>query len=252
MKKTLPDFVRRRLDPAQRYGLRATLFGLAITLVGVPFGLLLDQVIRRGGFIQIDTSAAIALHDAVRGHPALIQGLRWLTFVGTPQALTVVVVICSILLLMSHRYRLMAFLIATAVGGGIIDSIVKILVNRDRPNLADPLIPLHGKSFPSGHAMSSMVVYGAVLLIFIPVTSKRRRMISVFGVLALVTAIGMSRLALGVHYITDVLGGFVLGLAWLIASTAAFSIWRQERGRAPVKALRGLEPEAKHDIAHGT
>ena len=54
--------------------------------------------------------------------------------------------------------------------------------------------------------------------------------------------------ALGVHYISDVLGGYVLGLAWLAASTAAFSIWRVERGRRPVEPIEGLEPEAATDL----
>jgi undecaprenyl-diphosphatase len=67
--------------------------------------------------------------------------------------------------------------------------------------------------------------------------------------MVLVAAIGVSRLALGVHYITDVVGGFILGLAWLTASTAAFSIWRKERGRKPVDPLRGLEPEAKRTLS---
>ncbi|MFA5892060.1 MAG: phosphatase PAP2 family protein [Actinomycetota bacterium] len=250
MKNALPDFVRRRLDPAQRYGLRVTLFGIAIALVGIPFGWLVDQVIRRGGFVRVDTSAAIALHDAVRGHTALIGALKWLTFVGGPIFLTAIVVLCSAFLVWRRRYRLLSFLIVTSIGGSLIDSSVKILVDRSRPNLANPIVPLHGKSFPSGHTMSSTIVYGALLLIFFPVIPRRRRLICVLGVLVLVSAIGLSRLALGVHYISDVVGGFVLGLAWLVASTAAFSIWREERGRRPVAPMRGLEPEARHDISH--
>jgi len=64
----------------------------------------------------------------------------------------------------------------------------------------------------------------------------------------LVGAIGFTRLALGVHYISDVLGGVVLGLAWLAASTAAFSTWRLERGRPAVDPMEGLEPEAAADL----
>jgi undecaprenyl-diphosphatase len=249
MKTAVGKFVARRLDPEERYGLRATLFAFAVALVGVPFGLLLNQVMSKGRLVHIDVSAARALNRGVRGHPALITFLKVLTFIGTPQFLTSVVIVGSIFLWRRHRYRLMAFLIVTSAAGGIIDSIVKILVNRPRPNLANPLIPLHGKSFPSGHVMSSTIVYGALLLIFFPAIPKRRRALWIGVVLVLVAAIGVSRLALGVHYITDVVGGFILGLAWLTASTAAFSIWRKERGRKPVDPLRGLEPEAKRTLS---
>jgi undecaprenyl-diphosphatase len=70
------------------------------------------------------------------------------------------------------------------------------------------------------------------------------------GAVLLVAAICFSRLALGVHFITDVVGGVVLGLAWLAASTAAFSIWRVERGRPPVQVKEGVEPEAA-DLVEG-
>lgn len=249
MNNGLKDFVDRRLDTEQRYGLRATLFGVAIALGGVLFGLLVDQVVRKSGLVHIDTSAARALHNAIRGHTAWIAFLKVLTFVGTPQFLTGIVVVAAVILWRRHRFRLMAFLIVTAAAGGLIDSIVKILVNRDRPNLANPIIPLHGKSFPSGHAMSSTIVYGALLLIFFPVIPKRWRAPSIWGVAILVAAIGTSRLALGVHYITDVVGGVLLGAAWLAMSTAAFSIWREERGRKPVDPMRGLEPEAKRSLS---
>lgn len=96
--------------------------------------------------------------------------------------------------------------------------------------------------------MSSTFVYGSLLLTFLPVIGRRYRPVVVGGAMLLVLAIGFSRLALGVHYITDVVGGVVLGLAWLAASTAAFSIWRVERGRPPVDVSEGLEPEAAEDL----
>jgi membrane-associated phospholipid phosphatase len=246
--KAPATFLQKRLDPAGRYGLRVTLFALATALVAIPFGFLLDQVVRRGHLIRLDTAAARNLHHAVSGHPIFIGFMKVLTFLGTPPWFFLIVTIAVIFLWRRGRMRLAMYLATTALVGGAIDSVVKILVNRPRPSLEDPIILAHGKSFPSGHAMSSTVVYGALLLTFLPAIPKRARKAAIGGYVLLIAAIGFSRLSLGVHYLTDVVGGYVLGAAWLAASTAAFSIWRKERGRKPVDPMAGVEPEAKRDL----
>lgn len=252
MHQGLPSWIRRRLDPAQRFGLRATLLALALALVGVPFGLLLDQVVRNGPLIEVDTWAANHLHAWVRDRPAVIVLLRIVSEIGRPPSLFLFSIIAIVFLWRRERVRLAVFIAVTGLLGGLIDTIVKATVDRDRPSLEDPIATAHGQSFPSGHAMSSTVVFGALLLAFMPAIPRRRRHLAVWGYALLVLAIGISRLGLGVHFLSDVLGGYVLGLAWLAAATAAFSIWRVERGRAPVHLDQGLEPEAKRDLsAHG-
>jgi undecaprenyl-diphosphatase len=158
------------------------------------------------------------------------------------------VVAAVVFVLRRRRVRLAVFLVATTLAGGLIDTAVKIAVDRDRPSLEAPVATAHGQSFPSGHAMSSTVAYGALLLVLLPALPTRARRPVVGVAVVLVVAIGFSRLALGVHYISDVLGGYALGLAWLAASTAAFSVWRVERGRPPVAPMEGLEPEAAADL----
>lgn len=248
MRATMPEPVRRRLDPEDRYGLRLTLFAVALVLVAVPFGLLLDQVVRSGPLVRADTSAANDLHGWVRGSPGAVRALQVVSFLGSPPWLTVIVVAAVVFTLRHRRVRLAVFLVATTVAGGLIDTAVKIAVDRDRPSLETPVATAHGQSFPSGHAMSSTVAYGALLLVLLPALPARARRPVIGLAAALVLSIGFTRLALGVHYITDVVGGFVLGLAWLAASTAAFSVWRVERGRPPVEPLEGLEPEAAADL----
>jgi len=236
------------MDPEERYGLRVSLFALAFLLVAIPFGLLLDQVKSNGALVRVDTSAARHLHDWVRQSDDLVRGLQILTFFGSPLWFYVIVTPAVVWVWRRGHARLAIFMIVTALGGGLLDTVVKEVVDRARPSLVDPVATAHGKSFPSGHAMSSTFVYGALLLVFLPVIARRRRPVVVGGVVVLVAAIGFSRLALGVHYISDVVGGFVLGLAWLAASTAAFSTWRVERGRPPVHVNEGLEPEAAEDL----
>lgn len=243
MKQGLPDKVRRRLDPAERYGLRLTLFAIALSLVAVPFGLLLQQVTTDGPLTKYDTALANDLHDLVRGSDAWSAVLQAVSFLGKPIWLAVVIGGPAAWLFWRGSKRLAVYLVATSITGGIVDSIVKLAVGRPRPQLDEPLAEAFGKSFPSGHAMSSMVCYGALLLAFLPVIPRRGRPFAFGGTALLIFSIGVSRLGLGVHFLSDVLGGFVLGAAWLIAATAAFSIWRVERGKPEIDLTEGIEPE---------
>jgi undecaprenyl-diphosphatase len=248
---TLPPFVRQRLDPEQRYGLRVTLFAIAIVLVFVPFGLLLAQVVDEGPLTLYDRAVVEELHDVVRDHRWLVTPLQVLSFLGKPIWFYFLVGAACVYLLRHKRVRLAVFLVVTGLVGGAIDTAVKVIVSRDRPILEEPIATAFGQSFPSGHAFTSTAVYGALLLAFFPVIPKRGRPWAIGAVVTLVAAIAFSRMALGVHFFSDVLGGIVLGGAWLIASVAAFSVWRTERGRKPVKPMRGLEPEAKRDLKAG-
>jgi undecaprenyl-diphosphatase len=229
--------------------LRLTLFAVAFLLVAIPFGLLLEQVKNHGALVRLDTSAARNLHGWVRQSPSLVRELKVLTFFGSPIWFYMIVIPAAVLVWRRSHARLAVFLLVTTLGGGLLDTAVKLAVNRSRPSLVDPVATAHGKSFPSGHAMSSTLVYGALLLVFLPAIARRYRPVAVGAAVTLVLAIGFSRLALGVHFITDVLGGYVLGLAWLAASAAAFRTWRVERGRPPVAVSEGLEPEVAGDLA---
>ena len=249
LRAALPGAVRRRFDPDQLYGLRLTLFAIAFLLVFIPFGFLLKEVLGKGSLVRFDTAAARHLHDWARHSPAAVWVLKAVTVLGIPPFLFVITTPAVIYCWRRKHTRLALFLIVTSLGGGLLDTAVKVAVNRPRPSLVAPIATAHGKSFPSGHAMSSVVVYGALLLVFFPMLNRAWRRRCVLGAIVIVLAIGFSRLALGVHYISDVVGGYVLGSAWLAASTAAFSIWRVERGRAPVEPMEGLEPEAGRDLS---
>jgi len=86
------------------------------------------------------------------------------------------------------------------------------------------------ESFPSGHALASAAILGVVLVVLLPLRGRATRIGVLLGVGLFVVAIGLSRLYLGVHWATDVLGGWVTGLAWLALCLTARQLWRQTRG----------------------
>jgi undecaprenyl-diphosphatase len=244
----LPKALARRLDPGARFGLRVTLLAIALVLVGVPFGLLLEQVKTNGPLVRLDTYAANHLHGWVVEHGWFATTLRWVSNLASPLWFYVLIGgSAAFWWFRGAHHRLAAYLLTTGLLGGLVDTAVKVLVDRERPSLENPVATAHGKSFPSGHTMLATYGYGSLLLAFLPLAPARlhRPLIGVW--LATVALVAFARLGLGVHYISDVLGGFVLGLAWLAATTAAFSIWRVERGTPPVHVAEGLEPEVARD-----
>jgi membrane-associated phospholipid phosphatase len=125
--------------------------------------------------------------------------------------------------------RLALFVVAAAAGSSLLNVAVKTAVHRLRPVLTDPVARAQGLSFPSAHAQAAVVGYAVLLLIFLPfLYGAWRRCAVTFAVVA-VLAIGFSRIALGVHYVSDVLGGFLLGAAWVAAMAVAFNVMGVDR-----------------------
>jgi undecaprenyl-diphosphatase len=247
--RVLPTTWLRRLAPHQRFELRLVLFAVALVLVAVPFSYLLFEVMRHGPLTRFDESTANSLHKHVVGNHGLITLLEGLSWLGKPLLLGVLIALGSIFVYLRGRRRLAFFLVVTAIGGGLVDSAVKIAVNRPRPILDEPIASAFGKSFPSGHAMSSTVTYGALLLVFLPIIPRVVRWVAVGAVVTLVLAIGAARLLLGVHFVSDVLGGYALGLAWLSGCAGLFNIWRTEQGKPKAEVVHeGIEPEAEKDL----
>ena len=245
MRGGLPQLIGRRLDPRQRYGVRVTLLAVALALVAVPFATLVFQVVGGGRLTRLDASVADRMNDAVHGTPGAILALQAVSWVGRALWLALAVGAGAVFLWRRSRRRLAAFVVVTALGGGLLGTAVKLAVDRPRPVVDHPVATAFGKSFPSGHAMSATVCYGALLLAFLPVVPRRARRATVVTTVVLVLAIGASRVLLGVHFLSDVVGGHLLGLAWLAGAVAVFETWREEEGGAPAEAVAdGVEPEA--------
>jgi undecaprenyl-diphosphatase len=229
---------------AGRFGVRGLLAFIAVFLAAVPFGAIVLLLREKAGWLRtIDLRTAASLHNFDERHPAFVTTMRVITNSGASLVWLIVLVLAGLWLLYRRLYRLTAFLAVTAIGGSLLNEAIKRAVGRTRPVLANPIATATGKSFPSGHTQSAVVNYGILLLVFLPVLPRRWRPL-VVGVVAVVVAlIGFSRIALGVHYVSDVVGGVIIGSAWLLVMTAAFSAWRTDSRLPPVHPGMGLEPE---------
>ena len=242
----------RRSDA--RFGARALLAGLALALVAVPFGLLLFLVQDRWPpLLDVDDGARDALHDVAVENGAFVTAMKTLSTIGSAPVYVALFALVALWLAARRLPRLASFVVVAMLGSWLLNSLVKLAVDRARPVLPDPVAHAGGMSFPSGHAQSATVATAVLLLVFLPLLRDRRAMrrMAVGAAAAWVLAIGFSRVALGVHYVSDVLAGYVLGASWVAAMTAAFSAWRRERGRPPVDPGRGLAPEEAGRLGPG-
>jgi membrane-associated phospholipid phosphatase len=235
--------------PLRHFAGRSLLGLLLVVAIGLGFGVLLLLVRFHWGPLQsLDQGVAEGLNHRVAPHPAVVKALEAVSQLGGRPVLIWLVVIPGALLLIRRRARLAVYLAVTGIGALLLDPSLKTLVGRIRPVVDVPVTSAPGNSFPSGHALGSSVVYGALLLVFLPIVAPRWRKAFIALVAVVVVAIGLTRIALGVHFLSDVLAGWLLGAAWLGVTAYAFRIWRRDAGHPVPPLADGLEPEAASDL----
>lgn len=230
--------------PTVKFGARALLAAAALVLLAVPFALTLLLVQANfAPLLRADRGARDSLHAYAVAHDGFVAAMKLISDSGSALAWRVVFSGVVVWLLWRRLPRLALFVVITTVGSSLLNGAVKTAVNRLRPVLTDPVAREPGFSFPSGHAQAAMVGYAVLLLVFLPVLHGVWRKVAVTFAAAMVLAVGFSRIALGVHYLSDVVGGFVLGAAWVAAMAAAFNTMRVERGRPAADVRQGLDDQ---------
>jgi membrane-associated phospholipid phosphatase len=240
---------RQGWAPLRHFAERSVLGLIAIVAIGLAFGVLLLLVrLHWGPLLSLDRSADGGLNRLVSPHPGLVAVLKGIAQLGGRTIMIWLVVIAVAGLLIRRRPRLAIYLVVAGTGALLLDPSLKTLVGRVRPVVDVPVAVAPGNSFPSGHALGSMVVYGSLLLVFLPTVAPRWRKPFIAAIALVIVAIGVTRVALGVHYISDVLAGWCLGAAWLGVTAYAFRVWRRETGHPLPPLEDGLEPEAAPDL----
>ena len=223
----------------RRFWLHLTI-GFLISAVGLWIFLgVTEDVLHHDPLTQFD----VTLVDWFQAHhgPAADQVFRAITALGSPLVLITVALGLAVFLVISKQSLLLNGWLLAFAGGALLNNVLKRAIQRPRPYAASA--SLAGSwSFPSGHAMASLIGYGmlAYVLIILGPRSRWVRFAIVACTALLVLAIGLSRLYLGAHYFSDVVGGYAAGLVWLSACISGLEVTR--RGVRPSRL-----PESPRD-----
>jgi undecaprenyl-diphosphatase len=223
---------------------------IAVTVAAAVFTILLILVrLQWPPLESVDHGGATDINRLVAGDAGFITVVKAVTWLGSDGVLWTVIAAAALVLAFRRRWRLAIYLVITGAGALVLDPTLKSLVGRLRPVVAHPIAHGTGDSFPSGHSLGSIVCYGAILLVFLPAARGRWRTAFITVIVALVALIGISRILLGVHYLSDVVGAWALGITWLGVTAFAFELTRQAAGQPVTDPLtEGLEPEARSDL----
>jgi len=238
----LTRFVAARFARGEYLGLHLTV-GFLISLTGLwIFSAIMRAVIHEAAITRTDMKVYEWLHT----HATLTGYGGWsvLSSLGSGLAITVIGVGVAGLLAYRRRWIVLGGWTAALVGGGLLDGALKLAIRRPRPPTALDFLSHLSWSFPSGHSMGSLIAYGMVAYLLVLALMPRRGLQA--GVVAaatlLVLSIGLSRMYLGVHYFSDVMGGFAAGVLWLSACISGLEVARRLKARAPAAAARPAPP----------
>ena len=168
--------------------------------------------------------------------------LRALSEPGSAQWIGVVVFIGVVFFAWKQRWLSLVTFVVAVPGGMLLNELVKILVHRPRPFAAGPFVDWAGYSFASGHTIGATLLYGQIALFLVPAIKARRwRTLTKCSVVLVVVLVGFSRIALGAHYLSDVLAAMALGSAWLTVCVFATKPVRR-RAAAPMILPENITP----------
>jgi undecaprenyl-diphosphatase len=233
MSKRLRRAVHRHLSAAdERFGLRLA-GGLVGTLAAaVTFALLLVLVRAGWGPLRgLDSAAAEAFHRIGVDQPEIVRAAEVVSDIFDPNVFRVALTVIALMYVIRGERHHAAWLVVTVFGGAALGLGLKEIVGRARPVLPDPVAAAPGLSFPSGHALGASIGCCLLLLITLRFLPRRGRIAAVIAAVSIVGVVALARVVLGVHFVSDVLGGTALGVGWVAVTTWAYVAWRRETGQ---------------------
>jgi undecaprenyl-diphosphatase len=230
--------------PRDREELRILLVAVVVLAMIWVFAALANAV-REGETRQFDEWVLSALRQAA--DKGQLKGPRWLTWgaeditaLGSPTVLGLTVLAVTGYLLLHGLYRNGMFIFAASVGGWVLNWLLKLAFSRARPEVVPHLREVMSSSFPSGHALTSAAVYLTLGTLLMRIAEGRLAKYYCIAIAMFVTfLVGVSRVFLGVHYPSDVVAGWLIGMSW------ALLCWAVER---TLERRAGLKREKEESV----
>jgi membrane-associated phospholipid phosphatase len=215
-------------------GPRDIRFWAAITTLVVCaalFAAIAASVATTAPILKQDLQVSVYLHT--HNNAVFVAFLYAITQLHSPVGLTIIACLFGFYLWRAHHHHWTASL-ALALGGGmLLNTLLKLAFNRERPVWEDPLLTLHSASFPSGHTAGATLFYGFLAAFMVwNMREAWARALVVAACALMVALVGFSRIYLGAHYLTDVLAAISMSMVWLAICLIAVRAVAHHRGAA--------------------
>jgi undecaprenyl-diphosphatase len=214
-----------RVTPEQRAITGVLIGGIALAIViALAFGWLSYHV-SRGATVEFDKAGRSAVHGFAS--PAVTRLMIALSFIGEPYLLWPFSVLGTVLFWRAGRKTAALMIMLAMTGGLILDLTLKAAFHRTRPApYFDYPLP-HSFSFPSGHSLFAVCFFGVLAIVISPLLKSVAMKTGLWLLtVAMISGIGFSRVYLGVHYPTDIIGGYAAALPWVLAIGVGNRIYR--------------------------
>jgi undecaprenyl-diphosphatase len=238
----------KHLDPSTETGLLLTLALVVLVVGGVVLGVLGLLVRSHSGLLRVDRSVAPWGEEHMTSLTrTLTDAVTWF---GSTTGIVVCVGVGFVVEMVRRPSRwLPVFLLAVTIGQTLMSNGIKEVVDRVRPTV-NPVAHTLGPSFPSGHTTGAAACFAALALVFGRGRSRNAQAVCAGVAVFVAVAVAASRVLLGVHWLSDVIGGLALGWAWFALCSIAFG-GRLLRLGAPVEAAARVNEEAARTSTNG-